>query len=84
MSKLAILIPCYNEEEVLPETVRQITLLGKKLVAKGLITPDSYVVFVDDGSRDRTWSIIEIYKRIEAFPELWPSKCFACRSFACR
>lgn len=57
--KLAIVIPCYNEEAVLPETSRRLTILLSELIAADSISQDSYVLFVDDGSRDATWSIIE-------------------------
>lgn len=57
--KLAIVIPCYNEEAVLPETSRRLALLLSELVAADSISQGSYVLFVDDGSRDATWSIIE-------------------------
>lgn len=57
--KLSIVVPCYNEEAVLPETTRQLGLLLDALGASGRISPDSEVVFVDDGSRDATWSLIE-------------------------
>ena len=56
---LYIVIPCYNEEEVLPITAPQ--FLGKinDLASQGLISDDSRVLFVNDGSRDRTWEIIK-------------------------
>lgn len=57
--KLYVVVPCYNEEAVLPETTRR---LGDKLhamMAAGAISADSRVLFVDDGSRDRTWELIE-------------------------
>ncbi len=57
--KLGIVIPCYNEGEVLPETVRQVTELIDRLVALGKISADSKICFVDDGSKDRTWALIE-------------------------
>lgn len=57
--KLMVVIPCYNEEEVLPETSRRLTRKMADLTAKGLITPDSRVLLVNDGSRDRTWELIE-------------------------
>jgi len=57
--KLAIVIPCYNEEAVLPETSSRLILLLSELISSGSISQDSYVLFVDDGSRDATWSIIE-------------------------
>lgn len=57
--KLAIVVPCYNEEEVLPETSRRLIALLDDLVARGKVASDSHVVFVDDGSRDKTWKMIE-------------------------
>lgn len=56
--KLMVVIPCYNEEEVLPETSRRLTEKMASLVQKGLISRDSRVLLVDDGSRDRTWELI--------------------------
>lgn len=56
--KLMVVIPCYNEEEVLPETSRRLTEKMASLVQKGLISQDSRVLLVDDGSRDRTWELI--------------------------
>ena len=56
---LYIVVPCYNEEAVLPETARR---LGEKLAAltaAGKIGAESRVLFVNDGSRDRTWALIE-------------------------
>lgn len=57
--RLGIVVPCYNEEEVLPETHRRLAALLDRLQAAGAITADSGVYFVDDGSRDRTWALIE-------------------------
>lgn len=54
--KLMVVIPCYNEEEVLPETSRRLVEKMAELTRKGLISPESRVLLVDDGSRDRTWS----------------------------
>lgn len=58
---LTIVIPCYNEEEVLHETVKQIGELLSHLKQEFLISKKSSILFVDDGSRDQTWSIIESY-----------------------
>ncbi len=55
---LYIVVPCYNEEEVLPETARRLREKLEGLMAAGKISPDSRVLFVNDGSRDRTWEII--------------------------
>lgn len=57
--RLTVVVPCYNEEEVLPETAARLSALLNKMAADGLISADSTVLFVDDGSRDRTWPIIE-------------------------
>jgi glycosyltransferase involved in cell wall biosynthesis len=59
--RLSIVVPCYNEQEVLPETQRRLRDLLDRLTSSGKISPDSQVVFVDDGSRDRTWELIRGY-----------------------
>ena len=56
--RLMVVIPCYNEEEVLPETSRRLREKMAALKEKGLISEDSRVLLVDDGSRDRTWELI--------------------------
>ena len=56
---LAIVIPCYNEEEVLPITSGLFKAELEDLVAKGKVDPASHVLLVNDGSRDRTWELIE-------------------------
>lgn len=56
---LSIVVPCYNEQEVLPETNRRLLDLLTRMAAAGLLTADSRVHYVDDGSRDRTWALIE-------------------------
>ena len=58
MVRLATVSPCYNEEEVLRHSVERLSALFERMIAEGLITPDSMMVFVNDGSRDRTWQII--------------------------
>ena len=58
---LYLVIPCYNEEEVLPETTRQLTEKMNDLMARGLIARDSKIVYVNDGSKDSTWHLIERY-----------------------
>ncbi|MCW0375724.1 putative glycosyltransferase YkoT [Xanthomonas sacchari] len=59
LPNIAIVIPCYNEQEVLPVTVPKMISIIEDLRARGRIGEDSSVTFVDDGSRDRTWSLIE-------------------------
>ena len=57
--QLQIVVPCYNEQEVLPEAVAQFDALLQRLVDAGKVSADSGVTFVDDGSRDATWRLIE-------------------------
>lgn len=59
MDRLAIVVPCYNEEEVLPIAVRALREVLADLTAKGKIAEDSFILFVNDGSKDRTWELIE-------------------------
>ena len=58
MIRLATVSPCYNEEDVLRHSVEQLTTLFERMIAEGLVSKDSIMVFVNDGSRDRTWEII--------------------------
>jgi glycosyltransferase involved in cell wall biosynthesis len=55
---LVIVVPCYNEEEILPETIRQLTVTVGELCGAKKIDKNSKILFVDDGSNDRTWNII--------------------------
>lgn len=55
---LYIVVPCYNEEEVLPETSRRLKNKLEQLMAAGKVSEKSRVLFVNDGSKDRTWEII--------------------------
>ena len=55
---LYIVIPCYNEEEVLPETAKRLKVKMNSLIEKRKISPESRVVMVNDGSKDKSWSII--------------------------
>lgn len=56
---LYVVIPCYNEEEVLKETVKRLSLKFDSLISSSMISKDSRIMLVNDGSKDRTWSIIE-------------------------
>jgi glycosyltransferase involved in cell wall biosynthesis len=56
--KLAVIVPCFNEEEVLPKSIKTLSALLAKLVKENLITAESTLVFVNDGSKDKTWDII--------------------------
>lgn len=58
MTKLYLAIPCYNEEEVLRDSAEKLNIKFNDMMSEGKITSDSKIVFIDDGSKDRTWSII--------------------------
>ena len=63
MVKLYLAVPCYNEEEVLFDTTEKLTKKYDQLIADGKITNDSKIVYIDDGSKEKTWEIIsELYK----------------------
>lgn len=55
--KVVIVVPCYNEEEVLSETTRQLLLVADEIVLSGR-ADETGILYVDDGSRDRTWDLI--------------------------
>lgn len=59
MKRLAIVVPCYNEEEVFADTASQLTSLLESLLYKEKISSDSYILFVNDGSKDGTWNLIQ-------------------------
>lgn len=59
METLYFVIPCYNEEEMLPITARALIEKMDQLITAGRISADSKVMFVDDGSKDKTWELIE-------------------------
>lgn len=59
MDRLAIVVPCYNEEEVLKIASEALRGVLDDLIKKGKIAEDSFILFVNDGSRDRTWELIE-------------------------
>ena len=57
--QLTLVVPCFNEEQVLPETIKQLSALLEQLLVKEQIQANSAIVFIDDGSRDNTWTLIE-------------------------
>ncbi len=59
MDKLAIVVPCYNEEEVLEIASKALRQVLDDLIGKNKIHRESFILFVNDGSRDRTWELIE-------------------------
>ncbi|MEG0494180.1 MAG: glycosyltransferase family 2 protein [Clostridia bacterium] len=67
-NKLMVVIPCYNEEEVLPETSRRLVEKMASLMERGMIDRDSRVLLVNDGSKDRTWAMItELHEKNPLF-----------------
>lgn len=58
---LAIVVPCYNEEPVLADTTARLSAIVDELIQAGKIAPQSTILYVNDGSRDRTWQLIESY-----------------------
>ena len=65
--KLAIVVPCYNEEEVLNATIKELTVVLEDLIRQNMVSKDSFLLFVDDGSRDNSWKIIEESSKINHF-----------------
>ena len=63
MKKIIIILPCYFEEEVLDITFEQLDLFFKELAKEKIITNDSRICFIDDGSRDKTWDIIDVLSK---------------------
>ena len=59
MDRLALVVPCYNEEEVLCISSEALRGVLTDLIEKKKISEDSFVLFVDDGSKDKTWELIE-------------------------
>lgn len=63
MKRLMIVVPCFNEEEVFPASLKELISVVENLIKKEKISADSGILFVNDGSRDRTWELIsEAYK----------------------
>lgn len=58
-ARLAIIVPCYNESQVLPKTSKLFLKQLTKLIRKQVISEDSKIIFIDDGSADDTWKIIQ-------------------------
>lgn len=65
---LSILVPCFNEEEVLLETAKRLQNLAENLLNENKISEKSKIIFIDDGSKDKTWNIIqELHKKSPQF-----------------
>lgn len=58
---LAIVVPCYNEEQALPQTYPLFIAKLESLINSSLVSAESFITFVDDGSKDKTWQLIETY-----------------------
>jgi len=58
-TRLSIVVPCYNEQEVLPETNLRLLALLDKMQSQAMVSADTGIYYVDDGSRDGTWALIE-------------------------
>ena len=61
--KLGIVIPCYNEEEGLRETTNRLKALLDEMIKRGAIDKESFVCYIDDGSKDDTWQLIEAFTK---------------------
>lgn len=59
MIRLSIVVPCFNEEQVLRETTRRLTTLLSRMISRSKVAPESRIYYVDDGSRDGTWALIQ-------------------------
>ena len=60
METLYLVVPCYNEEAVLPETVKRLTEKLTSMIEQGIVSENSRMLFVNDGSKDETWDIINL------------------------
>lgn len=61
MNVLTIVVPCFNEQDVLPETVKELGQVVVNLIEQNKVAADSKILFVDDGSKDQTWNLISQY-----------------------
>ena len=88
--KLGVVLPCYNEEEVLQLSAEQLHRKFNDLRSANLISEDSFVCFVDDGSRDATWEIIEnltkdpLYKGIKLATNFGHQNAILAGMFTCK
>ena len=61
--RLYMIIPCYNEEKVLPITSEMFLEELNLLITKDKISENSRILFVNDGSKDKTWDLIKVFRR---------------------
>ncbi len=64
---LYVVVPCYNEEEVLEQTTKVLTKKIKEMIEKKIISEKSKIMYVNDGSKDKTWQLIEEYNKKNSF-----------------
>lgn len=67
MISLGLVLPCYNEEEILETSVTRLKVLFEDLQAKKKISPESFAMFVNDGSSDSTWELLRTFHEQESF-----------------
>ena len=56
---LSVIVPCFNEEECIPSTTKRLLEVLSELSSEGVVSENSYIFSVDDGSNDKTWELIE-------------------------
>lgn len=64
---LSIIVPCYNEEDVIEKTIQELSKILTELININQISDESTIVFVDDGSTDETWNLIIEYMKVNKF-----------------
>ncbi|MCX2717531.1 glycosyltransferase family 2 protein [Helicobacter sp. MIT 21-1697] len=65
---LALVIPCYNEKDILPQSYEALCLKLKALISSQQISPKSFLCFIDDGSKDSTWEILNSFTQSPTYP----------------
>ena len=60
---LYIVVPCYNEQDALPQSHERLMKIVDEMIANGGISQDSKLLYVDDGSRDDTWKIVDRFAK---------------------
>lgn len=66
LPKLGIIVPCYNEEEVLADSARELEGIMSGMIERGELNSNSFIAFVDDGSKDKTWNLIADFTKTGA------------------
>ena len=75
---LYIVVPCYNEEQVLAETSKRLKEKCEMLIHDGKIAKESRIVFVDDGSKDHTWNMIDEFHKMDSLRYSGSLLCILC------